>query len=234
MTTRMRSQARIDHPMKERETSRRWLTFYWVGGLGIVVQLAALAALTAAGLHYLAATALAVEAAILHNFFWHERWTWSDRSGRDPSRRWRRLLRFQIANGALSLAGNLVLMQLLAGAAKMNYTLANILSVALCSVLNFLASDRLVFTRGPLRSMGARFPSPSTATNRRQRLALIKAGCIRDTESPGLIQARALRSCSLRKATEAARPLNTDARMSRPNNVSSSNGAMRQLAAKRV
>jgi putative flippase GtrA len=28
---------------------------------------------------YLAATALAVEAAVVHNFFWHERFTWADR-----------------------------------------------------------------------------------------------------------------------------------------------------------
>ncbi len=34
------------------------------------------------GPHYLVATALAVEMAVLHNFFWHRRWTWADR--RDP------------------------------------------------------------------------------------------------------------------------------------------------------
>jgi len=48
----------------------RWLKFNAVGALGVGVQLGTLAALTnGVGLDYLAATALAVEAAVLHNFF---------------------------------------------------------------------------------------------------------------------------------------------------------------------
>ncbi|MFZ0964641.1 MAG: GtrA family protein [Terriglobia bacterium] len=137
---------------------RRWIAFNLVGGLGILVQLAILAALTAGvGLHYLLATGLAVEAAVLHNFVWHERWTWRDRANHDKPGRWQRLGRFQITNGALSVGGNLVLMQVLVGAWAMNYTLANVVSITLCSVLNFLASDRLVFrpTRAADRSLGA-------------------------------------------------------------------------------
>ncbi len=127
---------------------RRWLAFNLVGGLGILIQLSTLAALTAAvGLHYLLATGLAVEVAVLHNFIWHEHWTWRDRAGQDRPGRWKRLLRFQITNGALSVGGNLVLMQFLVGTWAMNYTLANIVSITLCSILNFLASDRLVFPR---------------------------------------------------------------------------------------
>ena len=125
---------------------QRMLIFYLVGGLGIAVQLSTLAALTAgARMHYLLATGLAVEAAALHNFVWHERWTWRDRAASDSPGRWNRLLRFQVTNGALSVGGNLLLMQLLVGACAMNYALANLVSITLCSLLNFLASDRLVF-----------------------------------------------------------------------------------------
>lgn len=125
---------------------RRWLAFSAVGGLGIVIQLVTLTALTAvAELHYLTATGLAVEAAILHNFLWHEHWTWSDRAHRDTPGWWKRLLRFQITNGALSLGGNLLLMRLLVGMGGVNPTVANVLSITLCSILNFLASDRFVF-----------------------------------------------------------------------------------------
>lgn len=62
----------------------RWCKFNLVGALGIVVQFAALFLLKSL-LHfnYLAATALAVEAAVLHNFAWHERFTWSDRTWSD-------------------------------------------------------------------------------------------------------------------------------------------------------
>ena len=60
---------------------RRWLAFNAVGTMGVAVQLVALAALTEmAGLDYRIATVLAVETAILHNFVWHERWTWRDRA----------------------------------------------------------------------------------------------------------------------------------------------------------
>ena len=58
----------------------RWCKFNFVGGIGIGVQFAALFLLKGV-LHfnYLAATAIAVEAAVVHNFVWHEQFTWVDR-----------------------------------------------------------------------------------------------------------------------------------------------------------
>ena len=125
---------------------RRWAVFNLVGGLGILVQLAALAAFTVGlGWNYLLATGLAVEVAVLHNFFWHEAVTWRDRARLDKAGRWKRLLRFQFANGAISVGGNVLLMQLLAGTWGVNYTLANLVSITVCSLLNFVAGDRFVF-----------------------------------------------------------------------------------------
>jgi putative flippase GtrA len=121
-----------------------------VGALGILVQLSSLAALTAGvGLHYLLATGVAVEIAVLHNFIWHERWTWRDRARQDQPCWGKRLLRFEITNGALSLGGNLALMRFLVGTWAMNHTLASVVSIALCSIANFLASDRWVFSQTP-------------------------------------------------------------------------------------
>ena len=58
----------------------RWLKFNFVGAIGIAVQMSAFALLEGAlGVYYLSATALAVETAVLHNFVWHERFTWKDR-----------------------------------------------------------------------------------------------------------------------------------------------------------
>ena len=61
----------------------RVIAFVAVGCMGFVVQITVLAVLTF-GTHWstATATALAVEAAVLTNFFWHERWTWRDRSAR--------------------------------------------------------------------------------------------------------------------------------------------------------
>ena len=124
----------------------RWLKFNAVGGLGIGVQLAALLVLKS-GFHlgYMLATALAVEAAVIHNFLWHERYTWADRVR--PS--WRasmpRLLRFNLTTGAVSIAGNLMLMKLLVSRCEMNYLLANGIAIAICSLVNFIVSDEWVF-----------------------------------------------------------------------------------------
>jgi putative flippase GtrA len=119
--------------------------FVGVGVGGFAVQGLALHLLAAAGLPYLLATAVAVEAAILHNFLWHERWTWADRVV--PSRH-DRLVRFARFNGStafISIGGNVALMGLFAGRLRLPLLAANLLAVLTLSVLNFLAADRLVF-----------------------------------------------------------------------------------------
>jgi len=95
---------------------KRWIMFNSVGAMGIVVQLSVLWLLAAHfNLGYLLATGLAVEAAVLHNFFWHERWTWADRTANCSNGFLKRFMYFHTANGVISLAGNLVLMQLFVG-----------------------------------------------------------------------------------------------------------------------
>jgi putative flippase GtrA len=127
----------------------RWLKFNAVGGMGIAVQLAALALLKS-GLHvnYLLATAAAVELALLHNFVWHERWTWRDRGA---GGRVGRLVRFHLANGLVSIAVNLVLMRILVGRMHWPYLAANVAAIAAGSVVNFFLGDLLVFRRGDVQ-----------------------------------------------------------------------------------
>jgi putative flippase GtrA len=130
------------------ETGSRWLKFNAVGALGVAVQLGALALLThVAGWNYLAATAVAVEAALVHNFVWHERYTWADRTRPAQSGRAlaRRMLAFHAGNGAVSLAGNLALMAWLAGALHLPTLVANGVSIVACSLVNFVLGDRLIF-----------------------------------------------------------------------------------------
>jgi len=123
-------------------TATRWLEFNLVGGMGIAVQLFTLVVLkTGLHLNYLIATALAVETAVVHNFLWHERFTWAERAGADFTR----FLKFNLTTGVCSIAGNLVLMKLLAGLGHMNYLKANGITITACSVVNFLVSDGFVF-----------------------------------------------------------------------------------------
>jgi putative flippase GtrA len=129
-----------------RGLGRRWLKFNAVGALGFVVQLGALAILVSGfRVNYLWATALAVELAVLHNFVWHERFTWKDRAGVSRPEVLARLLRFHLSNGLISIAGNVLLMRLLAGALHIPYLAANVASIALLSLLNFAASHTFVF-----------------------------------------------------------------------------------------
>ena len=189
--------------LKSTSTFIRWCKFNLVGGMGIVVQFAALFLLKGA-LHfnYLLATAIAVEAAVVHNFVWHEQFTWVDRVSPHPfkeetirmnaetsrirrrlqaSRKnsnlasplgaaetdptfsascsaaagtaeryrqsLRRLLRFNLTNGTVSILGNLALMKVMVGEGHMNYLLANAIAITLCSLANFLVSDAWVFER---------------------------------------------------------------------------------------
>ena len=124
----------------------RWLVFNSVGALGFVVQMGALFLLVSIlGLHYLVATALAVETAVLHNFIWHENWTWADRTKSGRGGRIRRLAYFHLANGTVSITGNLLLMRIFVGSLGMNYVLANMAAIAFCAVLNFIAGEWFVF-----------------------------------------------------------------------------------------
>lgn len=143
-----------------KSTLARWGKFNLVGTIGIGVQFGALFLLKGElHLHYLVATAIAVELAVLHNFIWHERFTWADRIMpharpiNSRRTRWRgpscvslrRLVRFHLANGAVSILGNLAAMKAMVDLEHMNYLIANAIAIALCSLINFLLSDQWVF-----------------------------------------------------------------------------------------
>ena len=118
----------------------RWIKFNAVGGIGIAVQLAALAVFRSwLKMDYLLATGLAVEIAVLHNFLWHERFTWADRPAARPMQSLVRLIKFNASNGAVSIIGNLALMRLLVGKLKFNYVASNLVAIVVCSLVNFRA-----------------------------------------------------------------------------------------------
>ena len=129
-----------------RRTLRRWLQYNLVGLIGIGVQLGTLEALTRlAHVPYLAATVLAVEAAVLHNFLWHERYTWSDRASVGLAQALARLARFNFSTGAISILGNVAMMRLLVGVAHLPYLPSNMLAICACGLVNFWVNDRYVF-----------------------------------------------------------------------------------------
>ncbi len=126
---------------------QRLLRFNLVAVMGLTVKftvLAALVELTGAG--YMAATAVAVETTVLHNFTWHYLFTWRDRSAGDSiGGILARLLKFQLANGTVGLVGNLILMRLFVDGLNIHYFPANVAATAIAGFTNFLLSEFYVF-----------------------------------------------------------------------------------------
>ena len=123
----------------------RWSRFNLVGIGGAVVQLGVLAVLTdVARVSIIPATVVAVEAAVLHNFFWHQRWTWRDRPVTTARETAARLWRFHAVNGLVSLAGNVVITAWLVGAG-LDAVAANLVAIVACSLVNFAAGNSVVF-----------------------------------------------------------------------------------------
>jgi putative flippase GtrA len=125
---------------------QRWVKFHMIGLMGMCVQLIVLPLLKSGlGLNYLPATVLAVEAAVLHNFAWHEKYTWKDRASVDFANVVKRLLRFNLTTGMISMVGNVAIMRFLVGQQYLPYMMANIIAIGCCSVANFLCSEIIVF-----------------------------------------------------------------------------------------
>lgn len=124
----------------------RWATFNAVGVAGMIVQLAVVAVLVhIVRVHYALATVIGVEFAILHNFVWHQHWTWRDRPSQGRRDSMARLARFHLLNGSISLVGNVALTMFLTGVMELDAVASNLIAIVACSLLNFGASDSLVF-----------------------------------------------------------------------------------------
>ncbi len=124
---------------------RRWLRFNAVGILGAGVQLAALALFARVfGIQYVVATILAVEVAVLHNFAWHEAWTWRELP---TEGRWGRLLRFHIANGLISIASNALFTWLFKRYLGLPLLVSNGAAIALTAILNYILASTWVFPK---------------------------------------------------------------------------------------
>ncbi len=123
--------------------------FMCVGMAGAAAQLFVFSILVERfHLQTMAGAALAVELAIVHNFAWHERFTWRNRrvSGAWPA--CLRLARFHAANGLISLAGNTILTYVFVQRCHFGPVLSAVASIAVCAPLNFLAAEWWVYGFG--------------------------------------------------------------------------------------
>ena len=145
----------------------RFAKFNGVGALGIAVQLSVVhVLLTQTSVGIATATAGGVGAAVIHNFAWHRRWTWADRS--DDRHALRTFARFVATNGLVSLAGGVAVATAVAMAGVPGLA-ANAIAIVACGLVNFIVSDRVV-SPGPRRTHGPRHETCANATTAPERV----------------------------------------------------------------
>jgi dolichol-phosphate mannosyltransferase len=121
----------------------RAVAFGLVGLSGVLPNLAVLQLLTVVGLHYAPATVIATQVAILWNFALLDRFVYGTRRHRRTAAR---LGRFLLLNNA-DLAIRIPLLALLIEHARLSVLPATCVTLLLASVVRFVATDRLIYSR---------------------------------------------------------------------------------------
>jgi dolichol-phosphate mannosyltransferase len=128
----------------------RFGRFNLVGLMGAGLQLVLLDLLMeCCGLSGVAAAPIAVEIVVLHNFLWHERFTWRDQGTVSLRQSAIRLWRFHASNGLISLGGNTLLTYCLSHQLKVPLLASAATAIALCSPINFLIAECWVYREPP-------------------------------------------------------------------------------------
>jgi putative flippase GtrA len=123
------------------------MRFNLVGVMGFTLQTVTLWVLVqwagaAAGI----AVTVAVLTAVSHNFVWHELFTWRDLPREHRLKRW---LSFHVSTGVVSLLINVGVTLAVMNATGLSLLPANIVAVAIGSLVNFWINDRLIFRTPP-------------------------------------------------------------------------------------
>lgn len=123
----------------------RWGLFNVVAAGGFVIQITLIALLTRiAGWETWLAAAIGVQAALLHNFAGHGRWTWADRPVRGARAVLARFWRYEVVH-LVTAAGCVALTAWLAARTGWPAEAANMAAVCTFSLVNYFVSDRALF-----------------------------------------------------------------------------------------
>src|SRR5436309_8998592 len=131
-------------------TIKKWMRFNAIGAMGVGVQLLLLSLLTTTfHFGYLLSTAIAVQCALIHNFFWHQRWTWKSAVPSSKKEWFRRFVKFNSSSGSISMLGNLGFTSVIVQAIHLPYLISNLLAIATCNIANFLLARNFAFRTAP-------------------------------------------------------------------------------------
>lgn len=125
---------------------KKWMRFNAIGTMGVGVQLLLLYLLK--GLFHLdsiVSTIVAVQCALIHNFFWHQRWTWKSNLPATRRESLRRFIKFNSSSGSISILGNLGFTSLIVQAVHLPYLISNLFAIMTCNIANFLLARNFAF-----------------------------------------------------------------------------------------
>jgi putative flippase GtrA len=127
----------LSHASRFHDLAAKLSKFAAVGGTGVLVNTAALILLYQhVHLPLVAASALAVEVSVIHNFVWNDRWTFGCRTWSFP-----RLLRFNgVSLGGLAVTA--ATLWVLVTYAHVPYIWANLAGIGLAMLWNFAVNAR--------------------------------------------------------------------------------------------
>jgi putative flippase GtrA len=133
------------------------MRFNLVGVMGITLQTVTLWVLVQwAGASTSIAVTVAVLTAVSHNFVSHERFTWRDLPREHRLKRW---LSFHVSSGVVSVLTNVGVTLTVMNVTGLSVLPANIMAVAIGSLVNFWINDRLIFRPTPALETPADIPS---------------------------------------------------------------------------
>jgi putative flippase GtrA len=125
---------------------KKWLKFNAIGAMGVGVQLLSLLLITRLfHMNYLFATLIAVQFALVHNFFWHQRWTWRDSKAGSRKESLKRFVKFNSSSGALSMLGNLGFTAFIVHTVHLPYLASNLAAIGATNIANFMFARNFVF-----------------------------------------------------------------------------------------
>ena len=121
---------------------KRFIKFSVVGLSGTLVNMAVYAVAVNSGLYYLLAAVVSFLFAVTNNFYWNFRWTFKGHAAYRSRRN--KYFRF-LAVSLINLGVNLLLLRLFVEMLGMDKTLAQLVSIGLVSILNFIMNSRFTF-----------------------------------------------------------------------------------------
>ncbi|RLC37140.1 hypothetical protein DRH29_02975 [candidate division Kazan bacterium] len=126
----------------------RGTKFNLVGWAGMLVNSGCLYLLKGVlGVPLIPASLIAIEIAIVHNFFWHRYWTWKDRNGNGEKPFLIQLLTYNLMTGAVDLVANVTVLWMLTTMFGVYYLISNIFGMIMGPFIKFWLNEKVIFKK---------------------------------------------------------------------------------------